>query len=70
MEIVDFVSINDVAIGLLVSEEGRKCFWAASYSLQSVDGMAFDDVEETKAFVLRRLRSQIQAQNIARILAL
>jgi hypothetical protein len=30
METVDFVSIKDVAIGLLLSEEGRKCFWAAA----------------------------------------
>lgn len=56
MNMVDFVFVDKVAVGILVSEEGRKRFCGASQSLEQIDGLTFEDVQEAQAFVSRQLR--------------
>lgn len=55
MSNVDFVLVDQIAVGLLVSEGGCKRFCGASSALDSLDGAIFTDVEEAQAFVSRHL---------------
>ncbi|PWB79704.1 MAG: hypothetical protein C3F11_20085 [Methylocystaceae bacterium] len=55
MSTVDFVLVDQIAVGLLVSEGGSKRFCGASSALEPLEGAIFADVEEAQAIVSRHL---------------
>lgn len=55
MSTVDFVLVDQIAVGLLVSEGGCKRFCGATSALDSLEGAVFADVEEAQAIVSRHL---------------
>lgn len=56
MSNVDFVLIDQIAVGLLVSEGDCKRFCGASSALKSLEGAVFADLEEAQAIISRHLR--------------
>jgi hypothetical protein len=58
MSYVDFVLVDQIAVGLLVSEGGCKRFCSASSTLESLDGVAFANIEEAQAAVSRHLHAR------------
>lgn len=55
MSHVDFVLVDQIAVGLLVSEGDCKRFCGASSTLDSLEGAVFATVEEAQATVSRHL---------------
>lgn len=55
MSHVDFVLVDQIAVGLLVSEGDSKRFYGASSALEALEGAVFADIEEAQAIVSRRL---------------
>lgn len=53
---VDFVLIDQIAVGLLVTDGDCKRFCAASSALESLEGAVFADLAEAEATISRHLR--------------
>jgi hypothetical protein len=55
---VDFVFVDQIAVGLLVTEGECKRFCGASWALAALEGAVFVDLEEAERIVARHLRSR------------
>ncbi len=55
MSNVDFVLVDQIAVGLLVSDGDCKRFCGASSALDCLEGAVFADLEEAEATVSRHL---------------
>ncbi|WP_159726382.1 hypothetical protein [Methylosinus sp. Ce-a6] len=53
---IDFVFVDHIAVGLLVTEGECKRFCGASTALSSLEGALFADLEEAETIVARHLR--------------
>jgi len=53
---VDFVFVDQIAVGLLVTDGECKRFCGASMALAPLEGAVFADLEEAETIVARHLR--------------
>ncbi len=55
MDFLDFVFVEDVAVGFLFADGDCTRFCGASQSLEAIEDFIFDDAQKAKAFITSHL---------------
>ncbi|QGM97420.1 hypothetical protein F7D14_08000 [Methylocystis parvus] len=63
MSPVEFVLVDGIAIGVLVSVEGRRRFCGSTRNLEDYEDLSFGDLDEAQTFFASQLRRAAARKN-------